>query len=124
MKLSELIVEERNKRGWSQRELARHLRVSPSAVAQWEGEDTKPKLKHALEMFRIFEIALDELTKPGSPYFGQIVDDAEELALLSLWRRLEANDRGVVLRLLRGAGLDPAVPNDAAARRSGKKGDV
>ena len=35
------------------------------------------------------------------------MDDAEELALLGVWRRLEPQDRAIMLRLLTGRGFGP-----------------
>lgn len=122
--LPELIRRERVRLGWSQRVLAKQLRVSHGAVAQWETGDTKPKLVNVLEMFSLFGIAADQLTAPGSPYFGQIVDDAEELALLNFWRRLRSEDRRVVLRLLSGTGLGFDPPHDVPPKPSRKRRDV
>lgn len=114
MELKQLIKSERARLGLTQRALAKALGVSPGAVAQWELGDAKPTLARVMDMCTVFGIAPSSFVGPGGPYAGQLVEDADELSLLMLWRRLKADDRSVVLRLLRGAGLhpDPDMPQD------------
>ena len=91
------------------RDLGRFLDVSHGAVAQWESGATKPTIVNLLDMFMLFGISASELKSAGSPFAGQLVDDAEELALLGVWRRLEPQDRAIMLRLLTGRGFGAAV---------------
>src|SRR4051812_38311117 len=104
MEIGELIRVERNKRGWSQRALAKALGISGGAVAQWELGTSRPTLARVIDICSVFGISATSFLAPGSPYAGQIVEDADELALLTLWRRLAADERRFMLKLLRRSG--------------------
>ena len=121
MDLPELIRHERRAKGWSMRDLARFLDVSHGAVAQWESGATKPTIVNLLDMFMLFGISASELKSAGSPFAGQLVDDAQELALLGVWRRLEPQDRAIMLRLLTGRGFGAVLPKNVAPEKSRKK---
>lgn len=105
MEISDLIRSERTKKGWTQRAFAKALNVSPGAVAQWELGATRPTLARLIDICAVFGISVQTFLAPGSPYAGQIVEDPDELALLTLWRRLGLPERQFVLRMLRNAGL-------------------
>ena len=121
MEIGDLIRAERTKRGWSQRTLAKALEVSPGAVAQWELHSTRPTLGRVIDICNVFGISAQSFLAPGSPYHAQIVEDADELALLTMWRRLQSAERTFLLRLLRNAGFsvegdgdEPQPPRESA----------
>ena len=105
MEIGDLIRSERNKKGWSQRALAKALGISGGAVAQWELGTSRPSLARVIDICAVFGISAQSFLSPGSPYYGQIVEDAEELALLTLWRRLAPSERRFMLKLLQNSGL-------------------
>lgn len=63
MKLKEMIKVNRQKKGWSQDELAKHLNISRQAISKWETGESQPDVDKLLAMSEIFNITLDELIK-------------------------------------------------------------
>ena len=61
MKLSQKIVEERKKRGWSQEELAFRLNVSRQAVGKWESDLALPEVDKIVQMSKLFGVSCDYL---------------------------------------------------------------
>jgi len=95
----------------SQRDVARELKVSNSAVAQWELGDTKPTHDNILS----FAI----LTKADVAWLLGITenadtDDAELAALVAHWHRLPTDRRKMVLRMVMTAS-----DNDAPVKGGG-----
>jgi transcriptional regulator with XRE-family HTH domain len=101
MELGDMIRSERTRKGWSQREFAKMLGVSPGAVAQWELGDTRPTLERMIDVCGVFGIAASSFLGPGSPYRGQIIEDADEISLLAAWRKLSGDRRLFLLEMLR-----------------------
>lgn len=50
----------------SQEELAEDLGISQSTISEWERTDSNVKLEHLINLSRIFEVGLDELTAENS----------------------------------------------------------
>jgi transcriptional regulator with XRE-family HTH domain len=109
MSLSDFIRTERRKKDWSQRDLAKKLGVSPGAVAQWELDQTRPAPMTMIDLCGVFGVQISAFFGPDGPYQGQFVDDPDELAWLSIWRRTPEPDRAPLLRALNphAAKLDP-----------------
>ena len=61
MKLSQKIVEQRKKRGWSQEELAFRLDVSRQAVGKWESDLAMPEVDKIVQMSKLFDVSCDYL---------------------------------------------------------------
>ena len=59
--LSERICLLRRAQGWSQAELARRLRISPSAVGMYEQGRREPSLSAVVALSRVFEVSVDYL---------------------------------------------------------------
>lgn len=55
----------RKEKGWSQEELGNQLNVSRQTVSKWELGTTTPEMNKLMELSRIFDISMDELT--GNP---------------------------------------------------------
>ena len=109
MELHDRIRAARTAAGLTQRQLARALNVSPSAVAQWEAGDTRPKHGHLLA------IAAQTRSDPAAllGIHAQPIDhDTELRALIRHWHRVPASQRGMVLRLILAATDAPASDDD------------
>lgn len=63
MKLKEMIKVNRQKKAWSQDELAKQLNISSQAISKWETGESQPYIDKLLAMSEIFDITLDELIK-------------------------------------------------------------
>ena len=62
MKFSEKLMNLRKSKGMSQEELATKLNVTRQTVSKWELDQTAPDMNKLIEMSKLFEISLDELT--------------------------------------------------------------
>jgi len=100
VEIKDLIRIERQRRGWSQRALARALGVSNGLVAQWETGLKRPGFALFVDICNVFGLSVRGFTGPDGPYQGEIVDDPDEMTLLTLWRALPPEDRPTLLRLL------------------------
>lgn len=61
MTFSEILLQERKRRGFSQEELAGMVNVSRQAVSKWETGDAMPDLPKLLALADALDISLDEL---------------------------------------------------------------
>ena len=62
MKFNEKLIELRKKNGFSQEELGAKLNVARQTVSKWELGETTPEMDKLIELSKIFEISIDELT--------------------------------------------------------------
>lgn len=62
MKFSEKLLNLRKSKGMSQEELAVKLNVTRQTISKWELDQTVPDMNKLIEMSKLFEISLDELT--------------------------------------------------------------
>lgn len=63
------LMQLRKERGWSQEQLGEQINVTRQTVSKWELGETTPELKKLLELSKLFEISIDELT--GNDSFKQ-----------------------------------------------------
>ena len=75
MEISLVIKRARAKAALSQRELAAKLRVSPSAVAQWELATTMPSVAKRVELSRLLHIPFNELVPEGEIVGTEAIKD-------------------------------------------------
>ena len=63
MTLSDKIIEERKKKGWSQEELAYKLEVSRQAVSKWESGLSDPSTTNLMALAKLFNMTPEDLLK-------------------------------------------------------------
>ena len=87
MTLSDKIIEERKKKGWSQEELAYKLEVSRQAVSKWESAGSVPDLQRIIQLADLFGVSTDYLlrdngqeSKESEPYKSGKSDFRRETA--------------------------------------------
>jgi transcriptional regulator with XRE-family HTH domain len=61
------IVESRNRRGWSQRELGRRVGVRPARLSRLERAAKPPKLDELIRIARALDVGLDQLVFGETP---------------------------------------------------------
>jgi transcriptional regulator with XRE-family HTH domain len=121
MELPDRIRAARNRAGLSQRQMARALGVTPSAVAQWELGDTTPTHEHLLA---IAAATNSDVAQIFGMRVSQPDPDADLRALIQHWQRLPPERRGMVLRLILAATNDSsagAASNQAPATTPKKR---
>lgn len=80
MSIASEIKAARTQKGWTQRELAKRIKVSNSAVAQWELDQTKPTVQNRVDLSKMFGIPFIKLLPEISVAKGVSADDQELLA--------------------------------------------
>lgn len=75
MILADKIIDERNKLGFSQEELADKLNVSRQSVSKWESAQSTPDLQRIIEMAKIFNVSTDYLLKDEM----EIVEEGQQV---------------------------------------------
>lgn len=66
MNLAETINKLRKQKGLTQKEVARALNISPTAVNKWEKGTTSPDIDNLLPLSRLLNVSVDDLLKDGS----------------------------------------------------------
>jgi transcriptional regulator with XRE-family HTH domain len=92
----------RQRAGITQRALAELLGVDKSAVAQWEGGGggTGIKTSNLVELARVLGIKPSELLGAPSPDDQLLLESEDEIALVTLYRRLSKELQDIHLRMM------------------------
>lgn len=103
VRIADRIRAARKKAGLTQRALAALLGVDKSAVAQWEGGGGGAGIKMAnlVEVARICGVRPSELLGEPSQADKLVIDDIDEITLVTLFRSLPKELRTAHLNLLR-----------------------
>jgi transcriptional regulator with XRE-family HTH domain len=95
--------------GLGQAELAAEIGVTRSAIANVETGGDRAGILLLTALADYFKVPLDWLVgrrvPPGGPVVGQFVNDADELAWVDFWRKLNDADRASATRLLNVPGI-------------------
>ena len=82
MDFSNKLKIEREKRGWSQEELAQKLYVSRQSVSKWENGKNYPNIEVIIELSNLFDITIDALLKNDEDLKEKIVQDSKKSTYL------------------------------------------
>jgi transcriptional regulator with XRE-family HTH domain len=111
------IRDARREQGWTQEQLAQAVGVSRSAVAQWETGRAGQITGNLTRIAQVLSIGVEYLTHGDDKRGSSEVRQADELAMLRLYRECTPEDRQIVLRLLvRLSRSRPGHETRAAAR--------
>ena len=80
MILSDRLKREREKRGWSQTELAEKLHVSRQSVSKWETGKNYPSIEVIIDLSDLFGITIDELLRSDEELKEKVIQDSKQLA--------------------------------------------
>lgn len=80
MIFSERLKEEREKRNWSQNDLAEKLHVSRQSVSKWETGKNYPSIEIIIHLSDLFSITIDELLRSDEELTQKIIEDSKQLA--------------------------------------------
>ncbi|MBG9533159.1 XRE family transcriptional regulator [Bacillus thuringiensis] len=80
MIFSERLKEEREKRNWSQNDLAEKLHVSRQSVSKWETGKNYPSIEIIIHFSDLFGITIDELLRSDEELTQKIIEDSKQLA--------------------------------------------
>ncbi|HHL0973531.1 helix-turn-helix domain-containing protein [Bacillus thuringiensis] len=80
MIFSERLKEEREKRNWSQNDLAEKLHVSRQSVSKWETGKNYPSIEIIIHLSDLFSITIDELLRSDEELTQKVIEDSKQLA--------------------------------------------
>lgn len=80
MIFSERLKREREKRGWSQAELAEKIHVSRQSVSKWETGKNYPNIEIIIDLSDLFGITIDELLRSDEVLKEKVIQDSRQLA--------------------------------------------
>ncbi|MDA2246753.1 transcriptional regulator [Bacillus sp. PIC28] len=80
MIFSERLKEEREKRNWSQHDLAEKIHVSRQSVSKWETGKNYPSIEIIIHLSDLFSITIDELLRSDEELTQKIIEDSKQLA--------------------------------------------
>src|SRR5690554_2363449 len=80
MIFSERLKKEREKKGWSQIELAKKIHVSRQSVSKWETGKNYPSIEVIIDLSDLFGITIDELLRSDQELKEKVIQDSKQLA--------------------------------------------
>jgi transcriptional regulator with XRE-family HTH domain len=80
MIFSERLKREREKKGWSQTELAEKIHVSRQSVSKWETGKNYPSIEVIIDLSDLFGITIDELLRSDEDLKAKVIQDSKQLA--------------------------------------------
>ncbi|WP_445291323.1 helix-turn-helix domain-containing protein [Bacillus cereus] len=80
MIFSERLKEEREKRNWSQNDLAEKLHVSRQSVSKWETGKNYPSIEIIIHLSDLFGSTIDELLRSDEELTQKVIEDSKQLA--------------------------------------------
>ncbi|KAB7670809.1 helix-turn-helix domain-containing protein [Bacillus sp. B1-b2] len=80
MFFSERLKKEREKKGWSQTELAEKIHVSRQSVSKWETGKNYPNIEVIIDLSDLFGITIDELLRSDEELKEKVIQDSKKLA--------------------------------------------
>lgn len=80
MIFGEKLKAERNKKGWSQEELAEKLFVSRQSVSKWENGQNYPSIEILIKISDLFEATIDELLRSDEELKKKVIKESRQLA--------------------------------------------
>lgn len=79
MVFSERLKLEREKRNWSQNELAEKIHISRQFVSKWETGRNYPSIETIIALSDLFDITIDELLKNDDELKEKVIQDGKKL---------------------------------------------
>jgi len=111
--------------GLSQRDLAKRLGISPSAIGQWETGATTPTVANRVDIAKVLNIRFIDLLPEGDGLPNGIIEE-DLRKLVALARQLDHGKRQSLLALVAGAleltqSQEAAPPETPRARQLPQK---
>lgn len=116
------LKELREKRGYSQAALAAKLGVSQSTVGMWENGTNYPKVHQLIAISELFHSSIDYmLCRDKTDYLLSDSDkletqDESEAELLSLYRSVNSDTKGMILAISRKFADSPPAKEGTTGR--------
>jgi len=79
MIFGERLKKEREKRGWSQHDLAEKIHVSRQSVSKWETGKNYPSIEMIIPLSDLFNVTIDELLRSDKELKDKVIKDSKQL---------------------------------------------
>ncbi|WP_033541180.1 helix-turn-helix domain-containing protein [Planococcus sp. CAU13] len=80
MTFGERVKSERERKGWSQTELAEKIHVSRQSVSKWETGKSLPSIEVLIDLSDLFGITIDEMLRSDRELKEKVIQDSRQLA--------------------------------------------
>ncbi|WP_203333396.1 helix-turn-helix domain-containing protein [Planococcus beigongshangi] len=80
MTFGERVKTERERKGWSQTELAEKIHVSRQSVSKWETGKSLPSIEVLIDLSDLFGITIDEMLRSDRELKEKVIQDSRQLA--------------------------------------------
>jgi len=80
MIFGERVKKEREKRSWSQTDLAEKIHVSRQSVSKWETGKNYPSIEVIIDLSDLFGITIDEILRSDHELKAKVIRDSKKLA--------------------------------------------
>lgn len=100
MILGQRIKEEREKKQWTQDDLAETLNVSRQAISKWEVGSAYPDIDRLVQISNLFDISLDSLIKGDDSLKKSIVITKNARAQTNVWEFMRSTGWMMVIAII------------------------
>ena len=90
------LKEIRERSGYTQRQVADRLGVTPAAISKWERNTNEPNMGQITKMCDMFRCSIADLVQ-----YEEILLSGEERELLNMYRKVPYDVQEIVLTILR-----------------------
>lgn len=96
------LLELRNEKELSQRQMARELNISQGTYNNWENENTQPSIEQLIQLAKFFEVSVDFIVGNSEEYSAQYRPplSKQEAQLLTHFNSLNGEQKDALLNLL------------------------
>ncbi len=103
IKFHEWLKSRLDKRGWSQTVLSERSGIAQSTISTWlSDQGKKPNVKGYVAIAKALDVPLETVLAVAGEVEAASSEVAEEAEMVGILRGLNADERGIVLRMLRG----------------------
>lgn len=98
MILGQRIREERERRNWTQNDLAELLNVSRQSISKWEIGSAYPDIERLIQISDLFEVSLDSLIRGDEKFQKKIkVESSKDIGFFSKLKYLHVKIKKIKL---------------------------
>ena len=99
MFFGEKLKREREKKGWSQEDLATKIHVSRQSVSKWETGKNYPSIEVIIDLSDLFGITIDELLRSDGALKEKIIQDSKGSTDLN-WKSYLLTGLGILMGIV------------------------
>ncbi len=102
IKFCEWLNSQLDRRGWSQTVLSERSGIAQSTISTWLSNQGKPNVKGYVAIAKALDTPLERVLAVAGEVESPPPEVAEEAEMVGILRKLDEEERGIVLRMMRG----------------------